>query len=211
MSGTTISWDNSTPAATDLVGLGDDVIRSLKSNLQGGLSAEHLWPSGGGLSGVHALGSARVFVGTSSQVSSADTSGRLMWNSTSSKLHYVGAEGTAVIAGQGGLAMYPGNPSLSATSQFASWFTKITGNSWPTGPITTPFFGTAVGVHWWASASTNIGSVNTILSPGSPQVPIAVVYDAVPGSPQVFLFTSQGSTSTDTWSVNLFGIGYIAA
>ena len=59
MSGVTLGWDNTTPTATGLVGQGDDEIRSLKSNIQGGLDAEHLWPAAGGLAGVHRAGSAR--------------------------------------------------------------------------------------------------------------------------------------------------------
>ena len=99
MSGTTIAWDSTTPTATDLVGQGDDVIRSLKSNMQGALDAEHLWPSAGGYSGLHRKGSARVFVGTSSQVSSADTDGRLMFNSTLSHLVYLDSARSVIVGG----------------------------------------------------------------------------------------------------------------
>lgn len=108
MSGTTIAFDITTPTATDLVGQGDDAIRSLKSNLQGALDAEHLWPVAGGLSGVHRKGSARVFVGPSSQVSSADTDGRLMFNSTLSRLVYLDSASSTLVGGR----LVPHGPSF---------------------------------------------------------------------------------------------------
>ena len=92
MSGITIGWNNAAPAAGDNAGSADDEMRSLKTNLQGGLNAEHLFPSGGGYAGVHRAGSARIFSGTSSAVSSADTDGRLMIDSTKSRLYYVGSD-----------------------------------------------------------------------------------------------------------------------
>ncbi len=208
MSGTTIGWNNATPSATDLGGLGDDEIRSLKSNVQGGLSAEHLWPSGGGLAGVHALGSARVFVGPTSQVSSADTSGRLMWNSTTSQLIYVGAEGTAAIGGAGGLAVV--SPAISSTSRFVSYYTSVTGNSWPTGPLTTPFLSGSA-PQYWVTVSTQSSSVQSVMLGMTDRVPIPVVLANGAGtSPQVFLFNSSGSLSNETWTVNIFGIGFAA-
>lgn len=100
MSGVTIGWSNTSPTATDLVGQGDDEIRSLKSNLQGALDAEHVFPAAGGLAGVHRAGSARVFVGPSSQVSSADTSGRLMFNSTLSRLVYLDSVSSTLVGGR---------------------------------------------------------------------------------------------------------------
>lgn len=100
MSGLTVGWSNTSPTATDLVGQGDDEIRSLKSNLQGALDAEHLFPAAGGYAGVHRAGSARVFVGTSSQVSSTDTDGRLMFNSTLSRLVYLNSTSSTLIGGR---------------------------------------------------------------------------------------------------------------
>lgn len=118
MSGLTIGYDVATPGATDLVGQGDDIIRSLKTNLQGGLAAEHLWPAAGGLSGTHLKGSARVFVGASSAVSSADTDGRMMWDSTFSRLMYVGASvATSYIGGQRAVSVATITPPLAAGQQ----------------------------------------------------------------------------------------------
>ena len=99
----TINWDENKPAGQDSLGLGDDEIRSLKTALRAGLGAEHVWPSTGGDAGVHQLGSARAFVGTESQVSSAGTDGRLMVTSDSSRLFHVGSTGTMFLGGSNGL------------------------------------------------------------------------------------------------------------
>ena len=202
MSGVTIGWDNAAPANTDLVGQGDDQIRSFKSNVQGGLAAEHLWPSGGGLSGVHALGSARVFVGPASQVSSADTSGRLMFDSTNSKLHYVGVEGTAAIGGQTGVSMSTLLPPLSASSSFWCSFISVTQNTWPTGPLSMgmPVASALLRPAYFASVFTTVASVLTPVFP--------VIFGSTPNSPQIGLFNLDGSQSTLTWTVNVFAIGY---
>lgn len=116
MSNITIGWDNATPGDNDLVGQGDDVIRSLKSNLQGALDAEHVFPSAGGAAGAHRRGSARVFVGPASEVSSADTDGRLMWNSGASTLLYAGSEGLGAIGGAGALILGGSSANLSVDS-----------------------------------------------------------------------------------------------
>lgn len=194
------------------MGQGAAKFRSLQTAIQSGLSAEHFWPDTDGQAGAHKLGSARVFVGPASQVSSADTSGRLMFNSTASTLHYVGAEGTALIGGGNGIGVAAGFPAISATSKFVSMYTAITGNSWPTGPLTTPFL-SGSDPHYWATVSTDTASAGSILLglgvANSVPIPIVVAQGAGT-SPQVFLLTSQGSTSTVTWTVNLFGLGYAA-
>lgn len=96
---TQIGWDETTPADTESLSQGDDRIRSLKTSLRQGLSAEHTWPSAGGDAGVHLVGSARAYVGTQSQVSSSGTDGRLMWASDTSRFFHVGSAGTSLIGG----------------------------------------------------------------------------------------------------------------
>ncbi len=105
-----IGWDESTPADTESAGLGDDRIRSLKTSLRQGLAAEHTWPSGGGDSGVHLLGSARAYFGTQSAVSSSGTDGRLMQTSDTSRLFHVGSGGTSYVGGAQALSVgsFPG-------------------------------------------------------------------------------------------------------
>ena len=92
MSGITIGWNNNKPANADLFGTLDDNIRSTKSNLQGALDAEHVWSSVSQLAGHHRAGSARVFYGAKSAVSSSDTDGRMMATSATSRLYYVGSD-----------------------------------------------------------------------------------------------------------------------
>lgn len=95
----TIGWDENKPAGGDSLGVGDDEIRSLKTALRIGLGTEHVWPSAGGDAGVHALGSARPYIGTQSLVSSTGTDGRLFHASDSSNLFGVGSGGTTFLGG----------------------------------------------------------------------------------------------------------------
>lgn len=101
LGGASIGWNNNSPANTDLVGSGDDEIRSIRTNLQGALDSEHDFPAtGGSTAGVHRLGSARVHVGTASQVSSGDTSGRLMLNTNDYTMWALTPNLVGPIAGQ---------------------------------------------------------------------------------------------------------------
>jgi hypothetical protein len=202
MSNITIGWSNTVPAANDLVGLGDDAIRSLKSNVQGALDAEHFFPSAGGAAGAHRAGSARVFVGTASQVSSADTSGRLMWNSTDSTLHYVGSEGTGVIGGVRDLSVTTNLPPLSASSRFVISVVSFTQNTWPSGPVSTgmPAASSALRPFYFASVVTTASSILTPVFP--------MVFGATANAPQVGLYKADGSASTETWTVNLLCVGF---
>ena len=71
MNGVTIAWDENSPANTDAVGLGDDVIRSMRTALRSALNDEHNFPSTGGAdSGYHRLGSGRPFYAAISACSS---------------------------------------------------------------------------------------------------------------------------------------------
>ena len=100
MSTVNIGWDETDPANSKNLGLGAGDIRSLKTNLSGGLAAEHLWPTATGAAGAHLLGSARAFVGIASQVSSSDTDGRLMFTSDTSQLFMVNSATTVRIGGR---------------------------------------------------------------------------------------------------------------
>ena len=94
-----IGWDESKPANTDDLGDGDDEIRSFKTAVRTGLSAEHLWPSSSGAAGAHLLGSARVYVGARSAVSSDGTTGRLMLETDSYSLWGDGAGTSMTLLG----------------------------------------------------------------------------------------------------------------
>lgn len=112
LGGSSISWNEANPPGSQAVGLGDDRIRSMKTDIRNGLDSEHVWPSSGGTVGQHRPGSARAFYGTQSRVSASDTSvvadGRMMITSDTSKLFGVGSEGTLLL-GAGPLAMSLGS------------------------------------------------------------------------------------------------------
>lgn len=104
MFGSVVSWDNTTPAGSESVALGDDRIRSAKSGVQTAFADEHIFPASGGTAGLHMKGSARAFFGAQSLVSASTTSapaadGRMMIASDTSRLFGVGSEGTVLLGG----------------------------------------------------------------------------------------------------------------
>jgi hypothetical protein len=92
-----VTWLETSPAIPELVGQGDDGLRSLKTSLQQGLNDEHLWPDGGGFVGAHRLGTARAYVGTQSRVSTDGSDGRLMVTSDTSRLFGLTSAGTVLL------------------------------------------------------------------------------------------------------------------
>ena len=99
MNGQSIGWDESSPQETEVLGLGNDRIMSVKTSARIALDDEHAWPSAGGLSGYHRFGSARPYFGTQSRVSSSGTDGRVMLTSDTSRLFGVGSGGTVLLGG----------------------------------------------------------------------------------------------------------------
>jgi hypothetical protein len=89
--GINTGWDNTSPAAGDDSGLGDDHFRSIKTSLQEILDSEHdFTTTGGSKTGMHRHGSALPYVGVQSNVSSGDTTGRLYFTSDTSRLFALG-------------------------------------------------------------------------------------------------------------------------
>ena len=100
MNGSTLSWNEASPANAESAGSGATILRSLQTSIRYGLDDEHNWPSAGGDNvGYHRLGSARPFYGTQSRVSSSNTDGRLMLTSDTSRLFGVGSTGTVLLGG----------------------------------------------------------------------------------------------------------------
>ena len=119
LGGSTISWDASTPAGTESIGLGDDRIRSMKTSVQEALDNEHNFPAAGGAStGYHKLGSARAHVGTQSRVSSGDTDGRLMIASDTSNFFAPMSAGTVLVGGMNTILVGPDSSLVSAPQRF---------------------------------------------------------------------------------------------
>lgn len=96
--GSNISWDNTTPAGSEAIGLGDDRIRSMKTSVQEAFANEHVFATTGGAgTGTHLAGSARAYFGTQSRVSSGDTDGRMMIASDTSRLFGANSAGTVLL------------------------------------------------------------------------------------------------------------------
>jgi len=102
----TIGWDEAAPADGDAASSGDDAIRSLKTNISGGLGTSMYWPGTAGDSaasaGVMLPGAARTFYAAESAVSAAQD-GQLMYASDTSRLYYVGTTGPSYLGGQFGV------------------------------------------------------------------------------------------------------------
>lgn len=189
MSNVTIGWDNTTPASDGLVGQGDDILRSLKSNVQGALDAEHHFPSAGGAAGAHRLGSARVFVGTSSQVSSADTSGRMMVTSDTSRLYNVSSGMSYPVGGRTYLEaqMYAQTTprTLSTASRWQlSAMTTVAG-----GGVNPATFG---GVSFPAGAVFNV-TVDQVSYSTISIFPVIQATGLTGGLPVVYLYNYDGT------------------
>lgn len=198
MSGITIFWNNASPASGDVAGLGDDEIRSLKSNLQGALDAEHVFPSAGGFAGAHRAGSARISVGTTSQLSSADTSGRLFFNSQTSTLHYVGSEGTAFIGGHRVPSLMSSVHVISNTSIMGMSMVSFTLGSFPSGPIAT---GLAYNGNFYFASVVTSGVGASACYP--------MVFNAGSNAPSVNVYNTAGTPlSGVTVTVNLLCFGF---
>lgn len=123
------TWNEAVPAGSESVGLGDDRIRSIKTQTRTGLDSEHFWDSSGGTVGVHRAGSARVFYGTESQVSASGLTsitsyheGRLMQTSDTSRLFGVGPGGKAMLgAGPLSLSMQTSVAGMLGENQLYYW------------------------------------------------------------------------------------------
>lgn len=115
-----IGWDNTNPENSDAAGNGAQEIRSLKTNLQGGLDAEHLWPIGGGNAGAHRLGSARAYVApTASTVSSDGTDGRMVVNAVDNSLWAARSATSMELVGHPGI-LFMSSSSYSAPPKFGT-------------------------------------------------------------------------------------------
>jgi hypothetical protein len=86
---TSSGWSKNFPSGSSSIALGDDEIRSTKSYLEAWLEEEHYVLGGSATSaGRHRLGSGRIFVGPSSQLSnpSGDNHGRMFWTTDTETL-----------------------------------------------------------------------------------------------------------------------------
>jgi hypothetical protein len=81
------TWTRAHPSGASLLRDFDDLHRSDKSIFEASFLEEHYWKDGSAASaGEHKLGSARIYSGASSAISSSGQSGRLMWDETNLQL-----------------------------------------------------------------------------------------------------------------------------
>jgi hypothetical protein len=125
LGGSTVSWQETFPAGAESIGLGDNRIRSLKTDIRTGLDSEHNWPSSGATNtGYHRYGSARPFFGAQSLASSTDTDGRMLIASDTSRLFGVGSAGT-VLLGPGPLGLSIDSSAYITFPQRARWAMEV--------------------------------------------------------------------------------------
>lgn len=131
MNGTTtvVGWDLTVPADTEVVGLGDDRMRSIKSSAQAALNDEHNFPSSDGTGfGYHRKGSARPYYDTTSRISSDGTDGRLMLTSDASTLYGLTAADKIFLGGPNVISAYTAPSTFPQRFQWIESFgTGITG------------------------------------------------------------------------------------
>lgn len=96
------SWSLDVPSSTSQIRHFPELYRSDKSVLQSGISTEHYFS--GNSVGQHRPGSARIFTGPSSQVSTVADSGRLMLDTTTNTLFVLSSTSTVAIAGSNYIA-----------------------------------------------------------------------------------------------------------
>ena len=102
LGGITVTWDTATPSGTSTAGTLRNDLLSLKTTLNQVLDSEHVFSAITAITnaGVHRKGSAVIHYGASSAVSSTDTNGRLMLDSTNTRLWHVGSDTTFVVGGR---------------------------------------------------------------------------------------------------------------
>lgn len=90
------AWTRAHPSGASLLKDFDDLYRSDKSLFEASILEEHYWKDGSAASGGrHKPGSARIYSGASSAVSSTGESGRLMWDETNAQLVALHASGSS--------------------------------------------------------------------------------------------------------------------
>lgn len=115
-------WTTGLPSGTSRVSEGDDAIRSFKSHMEAWWEDEHYATDGSaGSAGVHKIGSARVFVGTTSQLSNptGDNSGRLFHTTDTGGLYVANASTSSWTLLTNGIAL-GSNQSWTGTQQFSN-------------------------------------------------------------------------------------------
>jgi hypothetical protein len=176
------AWTPNAPSDSSNVGLGAGDIRSLKTQVQQPLDSEHVFTAAGDtVMGAHRPGSAVAFFGTASRVSSADTDGRIMLTSDTSRLYSVANSQTSMLIGGRYVAhanpVYNNNGS-NLTSQV------------------TQFWGTESGRVQLTTGTAAVTLKHTYLTGG--HVNVALDNTTAPPSTMTLIFAAQVNGATLT-------------
>lgn len=208
LGGISVTWNSAVPSVTSQAGVGYQDLQSIKSTLQQVMDSEHVFEStGGSNTGIHRKGSAVVFYGASSAISSTDTNGRLMIDSTNSRLFHVGSGDTRLLGGQYVPLMTPlsvtGNTVASKITQcFAmesSQFTFLNASTSTTITLQNTYVSAVAFVQQIPSA-TAPATATGVLLPGLVTGNSLPIYNSSNG-------TATGVSSTTTGLFNLLVIG----
>jgi len=211
LGGISTVWDSTKPSVTSQAGVGYQDLQSIKSTLQQVVDSEHVFETtGGSNTGIHRKGSAVVFYGASSAISSTDTNGRLMIDSTNSRLHQAGSSNTMVLGGQYvtfGHRVTGQQPTITQAYGFESSFGTILNGSASTTitlPSTWVYANVFVQANMRNAGNTHIG--------GFPYVLTANGRGVIQGTNQVTIYNSSngtvgGASATTEYSVTVFVFG----
>lgn len=208
LGGISTTWNSAVPSVTSQAGVGYQDLQSIKSTLQQVMDSEHVFEStGGSNTGIHRKGSAVVFYGASSAISSTDTNGRLMIDSTNSRLFHVGSGDTRLLGGQYVPLMTPlsvtGNTVASKITQcFAmesSQFTFLNASTSTTITLQNTYVSAVAFVQQIPSA-TAPATATGVLLPGLVTGNSLPIYNSSNG-------TATGVSSTTTGLFNLLVVG----
>lgn len=148
-----IGWSESAPANGDNAGLGAQEIRSLKTALSTGLAEEHIWPTSSGVAGPHKRGSARLYVGAKSVMSSDGTDGRMGYDTSNNLLHYLSSSGSGiVVGGYGAVVGVSGDGLVSPPA--GHYFQQVFGTGRTNSSGTTALFWTDYGASNFSGRPT---------------------------------------------------------
>ncbi len=102
MADITGDWNKNMPSGSSLRSQGDDLMRQHWASLQSAIEDEHYFTDSPTTAGIHKQGSARIYTGTASQVSSpsdvTNAEGRLMFATDTGDLHLLGGSANTVVS-----------------------------------------------------------------------------------------------------------------
>lgn len=228
------SWNKNAPLGSEPVRSGDDLMRSHWSVLQGALEDEHYFTDGSSASaGQHKRGSARVHVGTSSQVSTVADDGRLMWTVDDERLHVLSSTSTVALPSLSHANTWSAPQSFASTLSVGGHLSANSGVSVAGGlnadflslNSTTPITGIIVEEVTWSTGTIAAGTqwqtqiVPSLITQGDILLPPADVAAAIhtgarltatPVGPMGVYLMLSVRTGDPAWSAQTINISLVA-